>query len=239
MKTIKFLLSSAILTILFGSNILFASYLNISLVDNSTFTAAVNNINYNKQTNVVEVSGIPGGSHYVKIMKQSAPGGNWNSVIFEGYVKIPDNCNVYASIDEQGNFMIYKKLYGDVQVIEHHNSNCNCDSDACRYCRFKNPYKEIGNMSSKDFADFKKVVTERSFESTKLDMTKSVIDNNYFSVNQVREILSWFAFESNKLDIAKYTFRNTVDNKNYFKLYDIFAFESNVTELDSYIKNYK
>ncbi|MEO8514404.1 MAG: DUF4476 domain-containing protein [Ignavibacteria bacterium] len=220
MKTTKFLLSSAIFTIFLSSKVFFASYLNISLVDNSTFTATINNQNYSQLTDVVEISGIPGGSHYIKIMKQPAPGGTWNTVIFEGYVKIPDNCSVYASVDETGNFMMYKKLYGDKPVIEHHND-------------------QFGIMNSRDFADFKKVINDRAFESTKMDMTKSVIGNNYFNVDQVREILSWFAFESNKLELAKYAFGKTVDNNNYFKLYDIFAFESNVTDLDNYIKNYR
>ncbi len=216
MKTFKLIL---LLAILYSGNSFFASYLNISLVDNSYFTATINNINYNQQTNVVEISGIPGGTHYVKIMKQAAVGGNWNSIVFEGYVKIPDNCNVYASIDELGNFMMYKKLYGDKPVIEHHD--------------------QYGIMNSRDFADFKKLIIDRTFETTKFDMTKSVIDNNYFSVNQVREILSWFVFESNKIELAKYAFKNTVDRNNYFKLYDIFVFESNVTDLDNYIKNYR
>jgi hypothetical protein len=220
MKTIKFLLSSAIFTLLFGSNVLFASYLNISLVDNSNFTATVNNLNYSQQTNEIEVSGLPGGSHYIKIMKQASPGANWNSVVFEGYVKIPDNCSVYASVDETGNFMMYKKLYCDKPVIEHHDD-------------------QYGIMNSRDFADFKKLINDRTFETTKFDMTKSVIDNNYFSVDQVREILSWFVFENNKLELAKYAFKNTVDRNNYFKLYDIFIFETNVTDLDSYIKNYR
>ena len=70
-------------------------------------------------------------------------------------------------------------------------------------------------------------------------MTKSVIDNNLFTTDQVREILSWFVFESNKIELAKYTFKNTVDRNNYYKLYDIFVFESNVVELDNYIKNYR
>ncbi len=220
MKTIKILLFSAILIISFGSRQLFSSYLNISLVDNSNFTAVVDNLSFNQLTSEIEVSGIPGGSHYVKVLKQNVVGGNWNSVIFEGYVKIPDNCSVYASIDETSNFMMYKKLYGDKQVTEQHDDH-------------------YGVMSSRDFADFKKLINERTFETTKFDMTKSVIDNNLFTVEQVREILSWFVFESNKLELAKYAFRNTVDRNNYFKLYDIFVFESNVTELDNYIKSFR
>ncbi len=220
MKTTKSVLIAFITAFIFSGSSLFSSYLNLSLVDNSNFTAIVDNINYNQYTNVIEVSGIPGGSHYVKIMKQLSPGGGWNNVVFEGYVKIPDNCSVYASVDETGNFMMYKKLYEDKQVTEHHD--------------YQN-----GIMNPRDFADFKKLIQDRTFETTKFDMTKSVIENNLFSVDQVRDILSWFVFESNKLELAKIAFRNTVDRNNYFKLYDIFIFESNVTELDNYIKNYR
>lgn len=220
MKTIKILLIAVIISV-FGTNSqLFSSYLNISLVDNSNFTAIVDNLSFNQLTSVVEVSGIPGGSHYVKVMKQDAVGGNWSNIIFEGYVKIPENCNVYASIDEVGNFMMYKKLYADKQITQHNDEHYNI-------------------MNPRDFADFKKLIKDRTFESTKFDMTKSVIDNNLFSVDQVREILSWFVFESNKLELAKYAFKNTVDRNNYFKLYDIFVFESNVTDLDNYIKNFR
>ena len=220
MKTIKILLIAVIISV-FGTNSqLFSSYLNISLVDNSNFTAIVDNLSFNQLTSVVEVSGIPGGSHYVKVMKQDAVAGNWSNIIFEGYVKIPENCNVFASIDEVGNFMMYKKLYADKQITQHNDEHYNI-------------------MNPRDFADFKKLIKDRTFESTKFDMTKSVIDNNLFSVDQVREILSWFVFESNKLELAKYAFKNTVDRNNYFKLYDIFVFESNVTDLDNYIKNFR
>ena len=49
--------------------------------------------------------------------------------------------------------MMYKKLYGDKPAIEHHDD-------------------QYGIMNSKDFADFKKVINDRAFESTKMDMTK-------------------------------------------------------------------
>ena len=128
-------------------------------------------------------------------------------------------------------------------VIHEH---CTCTCDACKNCKFNEPDKPVyyedyygGPMSSRDFSEFKNLIAARTFESTKLDMTKSVIDNNLFTTDQVREILSWFVFESNKIDLAKYAFKNTVDRNYYYKLYDLFVFESNVVDLDNYIKNYR
>ncbi len=94
-------------------------------------------------------------------------------------------------------------------------------------------------MNSRDFAEFKQLIADRTFETTKMDMTKSVIDYNLFSTEQVKEILTWFVFESNKLDLAKYAFKNVVDRGNYYKLYNSFVFESNVTDLDNFVKNYR
>lgn len=122
---------------------------------------------------------------------------------------------------------------------------CNCTCDACKHCRHKSPDREISYydeyrpMTNRDFAEFKQLIADRTFESTKMDMTKSVIDYNYFSTEQVKEILTWFVFESNKLDLAKYAFKNTVDPYNYYKLYNSFTFESSVVDLDNYIKNYR
>lgn len=122
---------------------------------------------------------------------------------------------------------------------------CNCTCEACSNCGQGNTEGEKWNnenyraMTGRDFAEFKKFISARTFESTKLDMTKSVIDNNLFTTDQVREILSWFTFESNKLDIAKYAFQNTVDRNSYYKLYDAFVFESNVVDLDNFVKNFR
>lgn len=243
MKTAKILLS-AILFLIFV-NISNASYLNLSLSDNSDFTAVINNMSYSKYTNEIELNDLPGGSHYIKMVKRSSPGNQQNNVLFEGYVKIPDNCSVYASVDEYGNFMIYKKLYGSNIPSGGSGNECNCNCEECRHCRYKEPDKEIGNyenyriMNSRDFAEFKQLIADRTFETTKMDMTKSVIDNNLFSTEQVKEMLTWFVFESNKLDIAKYAFKNVVDRGKYYKLYNSFVFESNVTDLDNYVKNYR
>ena len=143
--------------------------------------------------------------------------------------------------------VLFAETDGDLLTIDKDidNRNCTCKCDACRNCDHRSPDREVGYydeyrpMSNRDFAEFKQLISDRTFESTKMDMTKSVIDLNYFSTEQIKEILTWFVFESNKLDLAKYSFRNTVDPQNYYKLYNSFTFESSVVDLDNYIKNYR
>jgi hypothetical protein len=232
----------------FFTNLSFSSYLNLSLIDNSEFTAMINNISFNRLTRTAEIDNLPGGSHYIKVMKPSSPDNQWNTTIYEGYISILENYNIYASIDEKGNLIIYKRYYGTrIEPYRENTEMCNCDCESCKNCRHKikpdieRNFRDCDYriMSRKDFADFKKVINERSFESTKRDMALSVIDVNYFNTEQIRELLNLFGFESTKLEIAKYAFKNTCDKKNYFKLFDVFTFESSIQELDEYIKNYK
>lgn len=96
-----------------------------------------------------------------------------------------------------------------------------------------------GVIRNRDFNDLKKVINDRWFESTKMDFAKTAIDENYFTIDQVRELLELFTFESSKLELAKLAYTKTVNNKKYFKLYDVFWFESSVTELNDYIKSFK
>ena len=53
------------------------------------------------------------------------------------------------------------------------------------------------------------------------------------------ELLGLFSFESSKLELAKLAYTKTVNNRKYYKLHDVFWFESSLTELNDYIKQNK
>lgn len=243
------ILQFAVLYFFFSVSGIYSSHLHLTLVNDSKFTAIVNRTNYSQAAEFIEAENVPAGSNYVKITGNYSQKNPAGTTLYEGYIKIPDNTEIYASVDEAGNLMIYKQTgIQNIQSGGHQHEvkggKCECNCEMCRNCKFKDDgsgynenYPRV--MSSYDFAEFKKLINDRTFESTKMDMTKSVIDINYFTVDQVRDILSWFVFESNKLDLAKYAFKNTVDRNLYYKLFDVFVFESNVVDLDNYIKNYR
>ena len=71
----------------------------------------------------------------------------------------------------------------------------------------------------------------------KLNTAKDGINSNYFTTYQVKQILQLFSAENDKLELAKLAYRNTVDQRNYPQLYDVFAYQSSREELDQYIRN--
>ncbi len=92
-------------------------------------------------------------------------------------------------------------------------------------------------MNPADFSDLKNSIASKSFEDSKMTIAKQVLQNNCLVVSQVKEIMGLFTFEETKLDFAKYAYNYTYDIGNYFKVNDMFTFESSIDELNSYINN--
>jgi len=94
-------------------------------------------------------------------------------------------------------------------------------------------------MANTDFTQAKETLRREWFENTRLETAKQIIDRNYFTSQQVKEMVLLFTFENNRLDIAKYAYGKTVDKGNYFMLNDAFTFNNNKEALKEYIHQYK
>ena len=94
-------------------------------------------------------------------------------------------------------------------------------------------------MNNTDFTQAKETLRREWFENTRLETAKQIIDRNYFTSQQVKEIVLLFTFENNRLDIAKYAYGKTVDKGNYFMLNDDFTFNNNKEALKEYIRQYQ
>jgi hypothetical protein len=94
-------------------------------------------------------------------------------------------------------------------------------------------------MSPNDFSDLKRTVNSKTFEDTKLTIAKQVVSSQCLLTNQVKDLLGCFTFEANKLEMAKNCYTRTYDIGNYFKVNDVFTFESSIEELNEYIESRK
>lgn len=88
-----------------------------------------------------------------------------------------------------------------------------------------------------DFADLKGTIASKDFEETRMTIAKSVLKNHCLFVSQVKDLMGLFTFENTKLDFAKYAYSYTYDQGNYFKVNDMFDFESSISDLDKYINS--
>jgi hypothetical protein len=92
-----------------------------------------------------------------------------------------------------------------------------------------------GVMSDGRFQLLIEQVRKASFESSKVNIAKSALQNNQLTVNQLILILNEFSFESTKLQFAKDNYRNVVDRKNFFMVNDVFTFQSSKDDLSDFL----
>lgn len=90
-------------------------------------------------------------------------------------------------------------------------------------------------MHQNDFAQLKATVAKASFESTRLSVLKQALPYNFFTTQQVSEMMSQFWFESSKLEVAKMMYPKTVDQYNYYVINNQFSFSSSVNALGDFI----
>jgi hypothetical protein len=91
-------------------------------------------------------------------------------------------------------------------------------------------------ISDADFNQAKESLKNEWFENTRVSSAKQLIDRNYFTSWQVRDMLMLFTFENNRLDIAKYAYSKTVDKTNYTIMNDAFKMNKNKEELNAFIR---
>lgn len=210
-----------------------ASELNIRMFDNAWFTATVGHQVYNQPVTRLKLHHLAPGSHFIRIFRHDhlyhhrygAP-----VEIFAGYVEIPSASRVNALVDRQNRFRINKivplapapvwqepvyhqpVVHHPVVVPDYHYA-----------------------MHENDFRNLVYTISRLSFESSRMQIARQAIANNYFTSYQVAELMRLMTFESTKLDLAKLAFHKTVDQNNYYIINDQFTFESSIMELNDYI----
>lgn len=98
------------------------------------------------------------------------------------------------------------------------------------------PYSH--GMSQRDYNEAYQLITNESFDSSKLSLAKQIISSNPMSASQIANICKLFSFESNKLDFAKYAYGYCVDRNRYYLINEAFSYESSKRELDEFIKGH-
>jgi hypothetical protein len=221
------------------------SSLSLTLYDDEMFSASLDGVEIGIN-NYVEIDGLDEGRYFLKINKKNSQWNSNSSTIFSDYIFIPAGHRLYAVIDEQGNFIIYKKAKYELYTghKEKHNYDiCHCDCEACRTCLYKLSNPETGHkdeckyksMKDKDFNDLLSTLKTLTFENSQLEVIKQALDNNVVNTSQVKQLIKLLTFETTKVEVAKYAYKNTCDKKNYFNIYDAFAFESSITEVKNFI----
>ena len=93
-------------------------------------------------------------------------------------------------------------------------------------------------MNPQDYDAAYQMISNESFDSSKLTLAEQVVSMNPMSASQILGICKLFSFESNKLAFAKYAYEFCVDRNKYFLLNEALNYESSKRELSEFIKSF-
>lgn len=89
-------------------------------------------------------------------------------------------------------------------------------------------------MSSADVDDLIRAVDAKSFDSGKLSIAKDALSQADIRSEDLKRLLRRFDFESQRLELAKYASSHVADPQNFYQVYELFNFDSNIKELQQY-----
>lgn len=90
-------------------------------------------------------------------------------------------------------------------------------------------------MNAEEFQNALGRVKSEDFESNRLTAAKRIVNNNYFTVNQIDQLCRLLEFDSSRMEFVKHAYPRCVEPTKYYMLRDLFSFDSYKQELDKFI----
>lgn len=231
------------------------SVLNLQMSDNSMMRVFLDGRPATYSGNVVQFTGIAPGKHFLQVYQVD------NSYGYEvldnaarGYITINDNTEIFATVYGTNQQVVIDR----VDPIFVRNSTSRPNTTGICFYPVKPRMTNTGStctttggattctlpvavpqgpqpMNPMSFGQLKQTVSNSTFESTKLSVFKQALAYNYFTSQQVLDIMNLFTFESYKVEVAKISYAKTLDPNNYYLVNNGFTFSSSVNELNNYI----
>lgn len=207
----------------------FNSALELSLYNNGSFSASLDNGAVTAPSSSVRFEEVLPGNHYLQVnrMVYNPRYHSYRTIpVFAGHVNFPANTRMTAKVtanhrfqvmDMYANYSVPPSPYQPVPVF------------------YPAPAYQIPVMGDAEFENFRAGVHAASFEDTRLSMIRSQINYTYFTSRQVSALMNEMWFESGRLEVAKMAYSKTIDKQNYYLVNDKFWFDSSIRDLNQYI----
>jgi hypothetical protein len=219
------------------------------------YVVFVDNIMQQKSNNIINIGSLSNGNHPIIIneIKTNIWGKERQEQIYSSVLFFKPSTETILSIAYNGQVSIAER-----QLISNGNNNGN---NGCgngnngngnrkhKHRRYNNNYPNQypsnfpnqypnGNqqISTVDFNSIKQYIQKESFDDRKLNIAKQAATNSYFSVVQIKELMTLLTFDEGKLDLAKYYYYRAIDRNNYYQVADALTFGSNKDALLEFLK---
>lgn len=232
MKTTSTLLMAIFISLASFANAV-QSKLSITVTGNRDVEIMVDNNRYQSRDNSVVINTLNAGSHTIKVYDAKSRSRN----IFRNNAKLIYSSTIYVrpgyhidiTVDRNGKASLNER------AIRTNGRNRDWDND------YRNGDRNYGRgygqaVTSHQFSSMVETLRREFSENSRLVLAKQMIDRNQFSADQVKSMMQVFSFENARLELAKYAYRNTMDQRNYFVVYDALTYSSSKEQLAEYLR---
>lgn len=226
--------------------------LTVTFAGNTNVQVVIDGRSFHQQDNSILLDNIQPGQHSIQIYRSRANGryqNNRNSrpsrndLIYSSSVYVKPNHHVDVMINRFGKALVDERAMNsrmddDWNGNGNYGNNGNGNYGNGGYGN-NGGYGSNRAMDDNQFNQLLQQIRNQWFSKDKMNIAKASMVQNYFNTGQVRQLLQLFSSDSDKLELAKLAYRNTVDQRAYYQLYDLFSFQSSKDELDQYIRSYR
>lgn len=205
----------------------------------------------------IEIPSVRSGYHRIRILKNQVLGGGQHHhgrkghhvrqvVIADEGILMNRKTDLIALINKHNRLIIKTKIKYDKYGKNGRGKGKGGNSGYGNNIGWDDPY-DYGNMNwnqdgrngliemdKKGFSDLKYRLDQTHFESTKKSIIKSALSNHSILSRQLGILLKSLDFESSRKEIAKWAYPKVSNKQNIFKIYDAFAYESSIREMERF-----
>ena len=245
MKTIFTLVASLFMSIAVFAAAKTQSILTIKSVDNANIRVVLDGKRFEPNDNAIMFGSIDAGQHDIKIFRQRKNsffnlGGNRYELVYNTTIDLKRRTHLFITVERNGYISMQEsRIKKDWDWDDHDGNNGysrddDNDNDD-QWGDYDSHEGYASGMNDREFRNVLQAIDKEWLESNKVKSALQIVKTNSLTTAQVEQVLLLFSFENNKLEIAKQAYGNTVDKRNYSRLYDVFSFNSSKTELERYI----
>ena len=239
MKTISTLLTSFFFTSsIFAAGFRPSGILTVKSADRSAIVVIVDDKRYDFGSNSIMIEGLDACEHDVTVYQEASNGsiycfGKNYDVLFKSSVLLKPRTNLLIAIDNCGIITMNESKIRTPKIGDTwKGSNFYNDDD---YVNTTDYSKAINNY---EFSRVLWAINKEMMETNKMRSAEQIINTNYFTVGQVKQLLGLFNLESNKLELAKLAYDKTVDQSDYYAINDVFNYNDSREELSRCIHSH-
>jgi len=250
MKTFFTLFASLLMSItILAADARPKSMLTIKSVTQDEIRVTVDGKNFEPQDNTVMIENVDAGYHAIKVFRQKSNrffnrGGKRFELIYNSSLSVEPATDILIAIDRYGSVDISKQR---IQIKHGRDWDGNDDMDYDQDNRWDNKgngrWEDERNyngyakaISDREFDQVMNSMSKEWFENNKLKSASYIIKTNFFTADQVKQMMLLFSFENNKLEIAKQAYSKTLDKQNYHCVSEVLNFRSSKEELARFIR---